>query len=78
MKATKVLCGILTCAILFGNAGIVHAKETQSARNIPALTAEMMHSQQECLEMCPQDMLPAIYLIHQMGLYTPLQFPMVV
>ena len=42
MKATKVLCGILTCAILFGNAGIVHAKETQSARNIPALTAEMM------------------------------------
>ncbi|MDE7423857.1 MAG: hypothetical protein K2N51_09215 [Lachnospiraceae bacterium] len=42
MKVTKVLCGILSCAILLGNVSIVHAEETQGERNVPALTVEML------------------------------------
>lgn len=42
MKATKALCGILSCAMLLGTASIVHAEENRSARNVPVPTAEMM------------------------------------
>lgn len=42
MKATKVLCGVLACAMLLGNGSIIYAKETQSTRNVPAPTAEML------------------------------------
>ena len=42
MKATKALCGILSCVMFLGTASIVHAEENQSARNVPVPTAEMM------------------------------------
>lgn len=42
MKVTKVLCGILSCAILLGNVSIVHAEETQGERNVPTLAVEML------------------------------------
>ena len=42
MKATKVLCGILSCVMVLGAASTVHAEEIQSARNTPTPTAEMM------------------------------------
>ena len=42
MKVTKVLCGILSCAMLLGNVSIVQAEETQDARNVPATTAQML------------------------------------
>ena len=42
MKVTKVLCGILSCVMLFGNTIMVHAEETQGVRNVPKPTAEML------------------------------------
>lgn len=42
MKATKLLCGILSCVMILGTTNIAYAEERQSTRNIPTPTAEMI------------------------------------